>query len=155
MGSPEVITAVFCESAIESAQQDQFTLVQSILADKENHLEKARWMWWNNYNRKNRKITVVQPFSSFADWSLLAYEIHWMLVFCPEVRELFVRLGATSATGSITFQMLEESINSDAATQMQLFHVFSACGLLMPTTNKCGMETNKVTLPKSDQKQQS
>jgi len=65
-----VITAVFCESAIESAQQDQFTLVQSILADKENHLEK--------------------------------------------VRELFVRLGATSATGSITFQMLEESINSDA-----------------------------------------
>lgn len=42
MGSPEVITAVFCESAIESAQQDQFTLVQSILADKENHLEKAR-----------------------------------------------------------------------------------------------------------------
>ena len=47
-----------------------------------------------------------------------------MLVFCPEVRELFVRLGATSATGSITFQMLEESINSDAATQMQLFHVF-------------------------------
>jgi len=38
----EVITAVFCESAIESAQNDQFTVVQSILANKESHLEKAR-----------------------------------------------------------------------------------------------------------------
>lgn len=37
----KVITAVFCESAIESAQSDQFTVVQSILADKENHLQKA------------------------------------------------------------------------------------------------------------------
>ena len=70
MGSPEVITAVFCESAIESAQQDQFTLVQSILADKENHLEKARWMWWNNYNRKNGKNTAC--FLSRGTWVVCA-----------------------------------------------------------------------------------
>lgn len=64
-----VITAVFCESAIESAQNDQFTVVQSILANKESHLEK--------------------------------------------VRTLFLRLGAAD-NGFITFQMLEESINSEA-----------------------------------------
>ncbi|CAJ1405752.1 unnamed protein product [Effrenium voratum] len=63
-----VVTAVFCQSAIESAQNDQFTVVQSILANKEKHLQK--------------------------------------------VSELFKRLGANNAT--ITFQMLEEQINSDA-----------------------------------------
>ncbi|CAJ1459289.1 unnamed protein product [Effrenium voratum] len=36
-----VVTAVFCQSAIESAQNDQFTVVQSILANKEKHLQKV------------------------------------------------------------------------------------------------------------------
>ena len=38
----QVITAVFCESAIESAQNDHAVAVQTVMAHKEVHLRKIR-----------------------------------------------------------------------------------------------------------------
>ena len=37
-----VVTAVFCHSAIESAQKDHATVVQNMLDNKESHLQKLR-----------------------------------------------------------------------------------------------------------------
>ncbi|CAE7711824.1 unnamed protein product, partial [Symbiodinium pilosum] len=37
-----VVTAVFCQSAIESAQNDQVTLMQNMLMNKEKHVRKIQ-----------------------------------------------------------------------------------------------------------------
>ncbi|CAJ1337572.1 unnamed protein product [Effrenium voratum] len=37
-----VVTAVFCQSAIEAAQSDQVTMVQTLLDNKESHLKKFK-----------------------------------------------------------------------------------------------------------------
>ncbi|CAE7237714.1 unnamed protein product, partial [Symbiodinium pilosum] len=37
-----VLTGVFCQSAVESAQNDHANVVQSMLANKEAHVEKIR-----------------------------------------------------------------------------------------------------------------
>ncbi|CAE7259058.1 SCN11A [Symbiodinium natans] len=40
-----VVTAVFCQSAIESAQKDHATVVQNMIDDKESHLAKLRTLF--------------------------------------------------------------------------------------------------------------
>ncbi|CAE7204685.1 Sodium channel protein type 11 subunit alpha [Symbiodinium microadriaticum] len=40
-----VVTAVFCQSAIESAQSDHATLIQNMLDNKEQHLQKLRTLF--------------------------------------------------------------------------------------------------------------
>ena len=40
-----VVTAVFCQSAIESAQKDHATVVQNMLDNKESHLQKLRTLF--------------------------------------------------------------------------------------------------------------
>ena len=37
----QVITGVFCQTAIDSAQNDHATVIHSILANKQAHLEKV------------------------------------------------------------------------------------------------------------------
>ena len=90
--------------AIESAQNDQFTVVQSILANKENHLQKVGLFVGILTPQRNVEVHL---------WSVLQRQISLRVL---EVRDLFMRLGAED-TGSITFQMLEESIHSEAAIQ--------------------------------------
>ena len=39
------VTAVFCQSAIESAQKDHATVVQNMIDNKESHLDKLRTLF--------------------------------------------------------------------------------------------------------------
>jgi len=55
-----VLTAVFCQSAIESAQNDHATAVQSMLANKEMHLQKIRALFSQLGNQQSGTITFGQ-----------------------------------------------------------------------------------------------
>lgn len=68
-----VVTGVFCQSAIENAQKDHAAVVQNILDNKEAHLKK--------------------------------------------IRALFSKLGGTEEAGAITYDMLEEHIQTTAVRE--------------------------------------
>lgn len=55
-----VLTGVFCQSAIESAQNDHATAVQSMIANKEAHLTKVRLLFNQLGSDENSVITFRQ-----------------------------------------------------------------------------------------------
>ena len=56
------VTGVFCQSAIDSAQNDHATVVQSILANKQMHVNKIR----NLFTRFDQQETGVITFAPLA-----------------------------------------------------------------------------------------
>jgi len=69
-----VVTAVFCQSAIESAQNDHSTKCQAILADKEMHIEKIK--------------DLFQEIDE-AHTGIITYETFQQKMHTPEVRTYF------------------------------------------------------------------
>ncbi|CAJ1383570.1 unnamed protein product [Effrenium voratum] len=55
-----VVTAVFCSSAIESAQNDHLALVHTVMANKEAHLEKIRALFKEMGADDEKGITFAQ-----------------------------------------------------------------------------------------------
>ncbi|CAK9081955.1 Sodium channel protein type 10 subunit alpha [Durusdinium trenchii] len=88
-----VITAVFCESAIESAQSDQFTVVQSILADKENHLQKVR--------------NLFARLGANADSGSITFSMLESQINSPAVHEYFTSLGLDIWDAWTFFRLLD------------------------------------------------
>ncbi|CAE7665595.1 Scn4a, partial [Symbiodinium pilosum] len=87
-----VLTAVFCQSAIESAQNDHATAVQNMEANKEMHLKKLRALFSQLGNEESGVITFGQ-FES---------KIH-----SPEVREYFETLGLDVEDAWSFFKLLD------------------------------------------------
>ncbi|CAE7948615.1 Cacna1a, partial [Symbiodinium sp. KB8] len=54
-----VLTAVFCQTAIESAQNDHATAIHSIMAHKESHLEKIRILFSELGDERSDVITYA------------------------------------------------------------------------------------------------
>eukprot|EP00439_Symbiodinium_sp_Y106_P073061 s322_g13.t1 len=73
-----VLTAVFCQSAIESAENDHATAVQNMMANKEMHLKKIRAL----FSQLGTEESGIITFGQFES------KIH-----SPEVREYFETLG--------------------------------------------------------------
>jgi len=73
-----VLTGVFCQSAIESAQNDHATAIQSMIANKEAHLTKVRAL----FNQLGTDERSVITFRQFED-----------KINSDEVREYFETLG--------------------------------------------------------------
>ncbi|CAE7434900.1 FBA1 [Symbiodinium natans] len=87
-----VLTAVFCQSAIESAQHDHATAVQNMMANKEMHLKKIRTLFNQLGTDESGSITFGQ-FES---------KIH-----SPEVREYFETLGLDVEDAWSFFKLLD------------------------------------------------
>ncbi|CAE7814748.1 PPR10 [Symbiodinium sp. CCMP2456] len=87
-----VLTAVFCQSAIESAENDHATAVQNMMANKEMHLKKIRALFSQLGNEESGVITFGQ-FES---------KIH-----SPEVREYFETLGLDVEDAWSFFKLLD------------------------------------------------
>ncbi|CAE7434911.1 SCN11A [Symbiodinium natans] len=88
-----VLTAVFCQSAIESAQNDHATAVQSMLANKEMHLQKIRALFSQFGNDKTSMITFGQ------------FEAK---INSAEVREYFETLGLDVEDAWSFFKLLDQ-----------------------------------------------
>eukprot|EP00438_Fugacium_kawagutii_P029095 Skav229058 [mRNA] locus=scaffold2611:57820:64438:+ [translate_table: standard] len=88
-----VLTGVFCQSAIESAQQDHATAVQSMIANKEAHLIKVRALFNQLGNDENAMITYRQ----FED-----------KINSEEVREYFETLGLNVWDAWSFFKLLDK-----------------------------------------------
>ncbi|CAL1159234.1 unnamed protein product [Cladocopium goreaui] len=73
-----VLTGVFCQSAIESAQNDHATAVQSMIANKEAHLTKVRALF-NQLGTDERSVITYRQFEE--------------KINSDEVREYFETLG--------------------------------------------------------------
>ncbi|CAE7661271.1 Cacna1c, partial [Symbiodinium sp. CCMP2456] len=56
-----VVTGVFCQSAIDSAQSDHTMVMQSILANKEAHVEKIRYLF-SEIDAEDRGVITYQMF---------------------------------------------------------------------------------------------
>eukprot|EP00439_Symbiodinium_sp_Y106_P042101 s2361_g5.t1 len=84
-----VLTGVFCQSAVESAQNDHANVVQSMLANKEAHVETGPTM---------------------------VYDEDEFIVTAEKIRALFSKLGADEE-GHITYAMFEEGLTSPAVVQ--------------------------------------
>ncbi|CAJ1405750.1 unnamed protein product [Effrenium voratum] len=87
-----VVTAVFCQSAIEGAQNDHITAVQSVLADKEAHLQKVREL----FNQLGAGEDAPITFSVFNE------KIH-----TEAVREYFTSLGLDIWDAWTFFKLLD------------------------------------------------
>merc|ERR1719330_1099584 len=55
-----VVTGVFCQSAIESAQRDQDMVMHSIMANKKYHIEKVKNLFRNIDRDKSGSITLQE-----------------------------------------------------------------------------------------------
>ncbi|CAE7665586.1 Scn10a [Symbiodinium pilosum] len=87
-----VLTAVFCQSAIESAQNDHATAVQSMIANKEMHLKKIRALFNELGNEQSGMITFHQ------------FEAK---INSAEVREYFETLGLDVEDAWSFFKLLD------------------------------------------------
>lgn len=87
-----VVTGVFCQSAIESAQTDHALAVQNILANKEAHLSKIRELFISLAGEEDGVIT----------YAMFEQQVH-----SPEVREYFETLGLDVWDAWSFFKMLD------------------------------------------------
>eukprot|EP00434_Breviolum_minutum_P019826 symbB.v1.2.017495.t1/scaffold1358.1/size123611/1 len=87
-----VVTGVFCQSAIDSAQNDHATVVQSILANKQMHVNKIR----NLFTRFDQQETGVITFAMLEE-----------KLDAPEVREYFETLGLDVWDAWTFFKLLD------------------------------------------------
>ncbi|CAE6942521.1 CACNA1H [Symbiodinium sp. KB8] len=98
-----VVTAVFCQSAIEGAQNDHAAKVQSVLADKQAHLEKVRTL-----------------FSKFgADDGVITFGIFEDKINSPAVKEYFATLGLEVYDAWSFFKMLD--VDGGGAVEIEEF----------------------------------
>mmetsp|Transcript_47564 Transcript_47564/g.106820 ORF Transcript_47564/g.106820 Transcript_47564/m.106820 type:complete len:647 (+) Transcript_47564:23-1963(+) len=88
-----VVTAVFCQSAIESAQNDHVNIVQSILANKEAHKQKVGQLF-NQLGAAD--VTSGITFAMFEE-----------KINSPEVREYFSAMGLDIWDAWTFFKLLD------------------------------------------------
>lgn len=86
------VTGVFCQSAIDSAQNDHATVVQSILANKEMHIQKIRKL----FSRFDQQETGVITFAILEE-----------KLDSSEVREYFETLGLDVWDAWTFFKLLD------------------------------------------------
>lgn len=87
-----VLTAVFCQSAIDGAQNDHASKVHAVLANKEAHLEK-----------------IHDVFSKFgADDGVITFSMFQKKINSPEVREYFQTLGLDVWDAWTFFKLLDK-----------------------------------------------
>ena len=86
------VTGVFCQSAIDSAQNDHATVVQSILANKEMHIQKIRKL----FSRFDQQETGVITFAMLEE-----------KLDSSEVREYFETLGLDVWDAWTFFKLLD------------------------------------------------
>ncbi|CAJ1365507.1 unnamed protein product [Effrenium voratum] len=86
-----VVTAVFCQSAIEGAQNDQASKIQAVLADKKVHLQK-----------------IKELFRQFgAEDGVITYGMLQEKIDCQEVHDYFSSLGLDISDAWSFFKLLD------------------------------------------------
>mmetsp|Transcript_10883 Transcript_10883/g.26083 ORF Transcript_10883/g.26083 Transcript_10883/m.26083 type:complete len:613 (+) Transcript_10883:3-1841(+) len=103
-----VVTAVFCQSAIESAQNDHATVVQNMLDNKESHLKKLRALFSKFDIQQNGGIT---------------YGMFEEKMNSPAVREYFETLGLDVWDPWSFFKLLDE----DGGGLVEIEEFFMGC----------------------------
>lgn len=103
-----VVTAVFCQSAIDSAQSDHTMMVQSILDDKEAHLEKIKTLFSHMAYDEEGGIT----FSMFEE-----------KINSAEVKEYFATLGLDVWDAWSFFKLLD----ADAGGSVEIEEFLMGC----------------------------
>jgi len=68
-----VVTGVFCQSALESAQRDQDMLMQQIMANKQNHVKKVKELFQDIDCDNSGFITLQELESRMEDAAVQAY----------------------------------------------------------------------------------
>mmetsp|Transcript_61513 Transcript_61513/g.144092 ORF Transcript_61513/g.144092 Transcript_61513/m.144092 type:complete len:591 (-) Transcript_61513:360-2132(-) len=102
-----VVTGVFCQSAIESAQNDHTTVVQSILADKQAHLAK-----------------ITELFGKLgAKDGIITYTMFEEKINSPAVREYFESLGLDVWDAWTFFKLLD----ADAGGAVEIEEFLMGC----------------------------
>ncbi|CAE7880335.1 CACNA1H [Symbiodinium sp. KB8] len=103
-----VVTAVFCQVAIDSAQQDHASVIQSILENKEAHLAKIRRL-----------------FSQFGgeDCTTITFAMFEETIKSPEVREYFESLGLDIWDAWSFFKLLD----LDAGGEVEIDEFLMGC----------------------------
>ncbi|OLQ09302.1 Voltage-dependent T-type calcium channel subunit alpha-1H [Symbiodinium microadriaticum] len=96
-----VVTGVFCQSAIESAQNDHATMVQSILKNKEAHIAKIHGL----FSQLGTENTGVITFANFTE-----------KINTPQVRAYFELLGLDVWAWSF-FKLLDLDDSGDVAVE--------------------------------------
>ncbi|CAK9095104.1 unnamed protein product [Durusdinium trenchii] len=99
-----VVTAVFCQTAIDSAQNDHTTMMHAILANKEAHLQKVKDLFNRLGAEKSGEIT---------------YLMFEEKINAPEVREYFSSLGLDVWDAWSFFKMLD--LDESGAVDMEEF----------------------------------
>ncbi|CAJ1340594.1 unnamed protein product [Effrenium voratum] len=99
-----VVTAVFCQSAIDSAQNDHATMMHAVLANKQAHLEKVKDLFSRLGAEETGSITYLM-FKEKID--------------SPEVREYFESLGLDVWDAWSFFKMLD--LDDSGAVDMEEF----------------------------------
>mgnify|MGYP002803551089 FL=1 len=99
-----VVTGVFCQSAIDSAQNDHVTMMHAILANKESHLQKVKDLFNRLGAEKSGSIT---------------YLMFEEKINSPEVREYFQSLGLDVWDAWSFFKMLD--LDESGAVDMDEF----------------------------------
>ncbi|CAE7763345.1 ANK1 [Symbiodinium pilosum] len=103
-----VVTAVFCNSAIESAQNDHATVVQNMLDNKESHLKKLRALFSKFDIQENGGIT---------------YGMFEEKLDSPAVREYFETLGLDVWDSWSFFKLLDQ----DGGGLVEVEEFFMGC----------------------------
>lgn len=103
-----VVTAVFCQSAIESAQNDQITMMQAMLMNKEKHLQK-----------------IHQLFEQLGadDSGVITLKIFEENINSPDVRAYFETLGLDVWDAWSFFKLLD----SDGGGSVDVEEFFMGC----------------------------
>ncbi|OLQ00044.1 Voltage-dependent T-type calcium channel subunit alpha-1I [Symbiodinium microadriaticum] len=103
-----VVTGVFCQSAIDSAQNDHATLVQSMLANKEAHLHEIRALF--------SKLGA-------SDSGVITYAMFEEKIDSPAVREYFETLGLDVWDAWSFFKLLD----LDGGGSVEIEEFFKGC----------------------------
>jgi len=103
-----VVTGVFCQSAIESAQHDQATMMQSMMANKETHLNKIKQL----FKRMGADETGCITFAMFED-----------KINDPDVRAFFESLDLDIWDAWTFFKLLD----TDGGGMVEVEEFFMGC----------------------------
>eukprot|EP00913_Durusdinium_trenchii_P009397 g8832.t1 len=103
-----VVTAVFCQSAIESASNDHATVVQNMLDNKESHLQKLREL----FSKLGDESTGAITFGVFEE-----------KIRAPAVRDYFETLGLDVWDPWSFFKLLD----TDGGGSVEIEEFFMGC----------------------------
>lgn len=124
-----VVTGVFCQSAIESAQQDRAAVVQSMLENKEAHLSKMRAVF--------SEIRENSPSNAEGD-EAITFAMLEEKINSPTVQQLLETLGLDVWDAWSFFKLLD----TDGGGSIELEEFFMGC--LRLGGNARGLELGKV-----------